>query len=131
MRSTPSPRHSARCVLPMGSLGSSGNHDFYTREPDRVAQIATAGGVRILRDESHMIRRGDASLTLLGIDDTGNAVFGSSAHPTGRSTSIDPSARSSFSAIARISFLRRRIRGVDLMLSGHTHGGQVVLGRLA
>jgi uncharacterized protein len=115
---------------PDGVFGVLGNHDFYSREPDRVAEVATSGGVRILRDESHVIRRGDASLTLLGIDDTGNAS--SALERISRAGTGTDENSTKLLLCHRPYFLPEAAhKGIHLMLSGHTHGGQVVLGRFA
>jgi predicted MPP superfamily phosphohydrolase len=93
-----------------------------------VAEIATAGGVRILRDESHVIHRGDASLALLGIDDTGNAS--SAIQRIARaSTNIDEHSTKLLLCHRPYFLPEASHTGIHLMLSGHTHGGQVVLGR--
>lgn len=115
---------------PDGIFGVLGNHDFYTREPDRVAEVATSGGVRILRDELHTVRRGGSSLTLLGIDDAGT---GSSAlqHIDRAQAGLDAQGTKLLLCHRPYFLSEAASRGVDLMLSGHTHGGQVVLGRLA
>jgi predicted MPP superfamily phosphohydrolase len=115
---------------PDGIYGVLGNHDFYTREPDRVAHTATEGGVHILRDESRIIRRGGSSLTLLGIDDTGS---GSMATQRIRRAAADaaPSGPRILLCHRPYFFPEAATEGIDLMLSGHTHGGQVVLGEVA
>ena len=115
---------------PDGIFGVLGNHDFYTREADRVARTATEGGVHILRDESRVIHRGGSSLTLLGIDDTGTGpltvqrIRRAAAHAAASGPRILLCHRPYF-------FREAAAEGVDLMLSGHTHGGQVVLGEVA
>ena len=115
---------------PDGVFGVLGNHDFYTREPDRVAEIATSGGVRILRDESHLIHRSGTSLALLGVDDAGTAS--SALQRIDRACAGVDDHCTKVLLCHRPYFLPEAAsRGINLMLSGHTHGGQVVLGRVA
>jgi len=113
-----------------GVFGVLGNHDFYSREPDRITEVSNQAGVKILRDEGRLIRRGDSSIRLLGIDDVGNAPA------TGRriETALAglPSGGPTILMNHRPYFLEEAAkRGIDVMLSGHTHGGQVVFGRFA
>jgi predicted MPP superfamily phosphohydrolase len=115
---------------PDGIYGVLGNHDFYSREPERVASTATEAGVTILRDQARVLRRGGETLTLLGIDDTGTG--------SGATQRIRRAARAAGTSGPQILLCHRpyffpeaAAEGIDLMLSGHTHGGQVVLGQVA
>lgn len=113
-----------------GAFGVLGNHDFYSREPDQVAEIATQAGVRILRDEGVTIRRGGSSLRLLGIDDVGNA--NAALRRLGTALSKVPAQGPTILMCHRPYFLEEiSSRGIDVMLSGHTHGGQIVFGKFA
>jgi uncharacterized protein len=115
---------------PDGVFGVLGNHDFYTREPDRIASTATEAGVHILRDEARVIRRGGSKLTLIGIDDTGSGVV--AKQHIQRAAAGGASHGPRVLLCHRPYFFREAAAsGVDLMLSGHTHGGQVVLGEVA
>lgn len=115
---------------PDGVYGVLGNHDFYTREPDRVSRTATEAGVRILRDESLVLRRGDAHLTLLGVDDAGTAA--QTIQKIRQAAVGAPRTGTRLLLCHRPYFFSQAAaEGVDLMLSGHTHGGQVVLGQIA
>jgi uncharacterized protein len=113
-----------------GVYGVLGNHDFYTREPDRIATTATEAGVHILRDEARIIRRGASRLTLLGIDDTGT---GAVARQRIQKAAAEGSASGPRVLLCHRPYFFREAAasGIDLMLSGHTHGGQVVLGEFA
>ncbi len=115
---------------PDGVYGVLGNHDFYTREPDRISRTATEAGVRILRDESLILRRGSAHITLLGVDDAGTAA--QTVRKIRHAAEGTPSHSTRILLCHRPYFFRQAAaEGVDLMLSGHTHGGQVVLGEIA
>lgn len=115
---------------PDGTYGVLGNHDFYTREPDRIARTATEAGVRILRDEPLVLRRGDAHLTVLGVDDAGTAA--QTVQKIRKAAGQAPSSGPRILLCHRPYFFSQAaLEGVDLMLSGHTHGGQVVLGEIA
>jgi len=113
-----------------GAFGVLGNHDFYSREPDQVAEISTQAGVRILRDEGVLIRRGGSSLRLLGIDDAGSAPAALRRLDTALARVTGPGP--TILMCHRPYFLKELSgRGIDVVLSGHTHGGQIVFGTFA
>jgi predicted MPP superfamily phosphohydrolase len=96
-----------------------GNHDALDMVPP-----LEAGGVRFLLNECVTLRRGDAALCVAGIDDpniyrTGNLERALRGRPEGVRTIL----LSHSPAIHR----EARGRGVDLVLAGHTHGGQICL----
>jgi len=113
---------------PSGVFGVLGNHDYYTGSPDIVAREVTSCGIRVLRNESIEVRKNGASLCILGVDDVGR-------YPTA-SMLMDQAAASAPSGTSRILLCHRPYflqeaaeRDIGLVLSGHTHGGQVVFGR--
>ncbi|MEW6512097.1 MAG: metallophosphoesterase [Bacteroidota bacterium] len=113
---------------PHGVYGVMGNHDFFARDPDRVAREVDACGVRLLRNDHTMIRRGDAGIALAGVDDVGRSDRAASA--------MDTAVHGTPAGIPRILLCHRpyflqeaKERNIDVVLSGHTHGGQVVFGR--
>lgn len=119
----------SRLTAPLGVYGVLGNRDHYTRQPDLIARIATEAGMRMLRNESVSIRKNGSSFRLAGVDDA-------DAHPAA-GENMDVALQSGESRqptlllCHRPNFLREAAtRNVDLMLSGHTHGGQVVFGRI-
>lgn len=113
---------------PLGVYGVMGNHDYYNANPERVARVVNDCGISLLMDTRKVIEKNDAAFYLLGVDDTGRS---NDAENRIR-TAIGPAPRS----IPRILLCHRPYflgqaasLGIDLVLSGHTHGGQVVLGR--
>ncbi|HEX9007454.1 MAG TPA: metallophosphoesterase [Bacteroidota bacterium] len=142
----------SRLSAPHGAYGVMGNHDFYASDPEKVAAVVNEAGVRLLRNEGTVIRRGAASFRLLGIDDVSTAPRASALmkqalaglsrsggpHPEGAGDSARTLRTEPFAppgpAAGPIILLSHRPyflpqaadHQVDLMLSGHTHGGQVV-----
>ncbi|ABB32869.1 metallophosphoesterase [Geobacter metallireducens RCH3] len=113
---------------PLGIYGVLGNHDFWSG-PESVKAICEAFtrqmGMVWLRNSSVEIRRGRGSLHLLGVDDYWEPSCSLAAACKGVDTdgikillSHNPDIND------EIFLLRERI---DLVLSGHTHGGQVVV----
>jgi predicted MPP superfamily phosphohydrolase len=119
-------RHS---VEPLRDLRASdgvyfvtGNHEYYWRAGEWVKEIARLG-ITFLKNEHRIIRRGDARLVIAGVTD-----------PVGRDThASNPAAALAGSPEDSVKVLlahrpqaaaAAEPLGVDLQLSGHTHGGQ-------
>ena len=115
---------------PRGVFAVLGNHDHYTGEPDRLRGLVEECGIEVLHNRSLALRAADgagsgggevAPLFLAGIDD----------RHAGR-PDLD-AALAGIPAAAPVILLSHNpdvlfdaaARGVDLVLSGHTHGGQI------
>jgi predicted MPP superfamily phosphohydrolase len=114
---------------PCGVYGVMGNHDFFAPDPDRVAREVDACGVRLLRNDSVIIGRNGARFALMGIDDVGRSDRAMS-HMRSAARGV-PDALPRVLLCHRPYFLEEAAAmGMDLVLSGHTHGGQIVLGHI-
>ncbi len=119
----------SRLRAPYGVYGVMGNHDYYNLDPDRVAREVINSGIKLLFDENVSIVKNGASFSLLGVDDIGR---GASAEKhiksaLGKTASGTPKVL----LCHRPYYLPEASQlGIDLVLSGHTHGGQIVLGRV-
>ncbi len=119
---------------PMGVFATTGNHEFYV-DADMVSQGITESGIKMLRNENVVLKKGDASLYLLGIDDIDAETI--KLHLDGKpAPHIDETFRNVPHNAATILMNHKPYRfedyakmNVGLMLSGHTHGGQIVLAR--
>lgn len=103
-----------------GVLAVLGNHDHWTDGPG-MAEALRGVGIRVLENENLLISRGAAAIRLLGIDDS-----------TVRRDDLQSALVGSDRTEARIllahnpAIIREAARaGIDLVLSGHTHGGQI------
>lgn len=110
---------------PLGVWAVTGNHEFYGDVETTVREFRE-GGVRWLRDRQVELAPG---LVLAGIEDIGRKMR-NGAELTGglaRTIPAPPDAAtilmSHIPAAAVVE--EASARGVDLMLSGHTHGGQI------
>jgi len=113
---------------PFGVYGVMGNHDYFARDPERVAREVDGCGVRLLRNDNVLLRKGASTLTLMGLDDVGRPDRAASFMQTASKNIATPGPR--ILLCHRPYFLRQAAeQGIDLVLSGHTHGGQVVFGR--
>jgi predicted MPP superfamily phosphohydrolase len=118
-------------VAPFGALRAkhgvyfvTGNHDVYSGgEPwvERVCEL----GLRALRNERVAIG-GEEGFDLAGVDDhRGDWVRGSSEDLDAALAGRDAARALVLLAHDPGTFRRASKRGVDLQLSGHTHGGQI------
>lgn len=106
-----------------GVLAVMGNHDHWN-DPDRLARILEASGVRLLKNELVRIQREGQSLPVIGLDDHMEGLARLDAALTGLDEGEKALLLVHEPDYAAISWPTGRI---FLQLSGHTHGGQVSL----
>lgn len=107
-----------------GVFAVTGNHEYYSGVDPWIAEISKLG-VRYLRNERVTIGDGDASFELAGVDDH-NARGGDHGEDLEAATANRDPARALVLLAHQPRQVRRAARyGVDLQLSGHTHGGQI------
>ncbi|MBL7999302.1 MAG: metallophosphoesterase [Candidatus Kapabacteria bacterium] len=116
-----------RLKAPMGVWASLGNHDHYSRNQDHtlLKSVIKNTGIRLLVNENHSFDVNGEKLQLIGTDNTGlgqtfadlpAALVGVDVNYPTILMAHDP------------TFWDKEVREktmIDLMLSGHTHGGQV------
>ena len=104
----------------------TGNHEYYSGA-DPWIEFLTNIGIRVLRNERVTISRDGARLELVGIDDYTAHHFGGD-HGADLKKALDgrdPEAPSVLLAHQPKAFAEAKDMGVDLQVSGHTHGGQI------
>jgi uncharacterized protein len=102
----------------------TGNHEYYAGVDPWIAEISRLGA-RYLRNERVAIGVGDATFDLAGVDDYSARGKGHGEDLDAATAGRDPSR-----ALVLLAHQPRQVRnaanyGVDLQLSGHTHGGQI------
>lgn len=103
----------------------TGNHDYFSGVEEWV-NAARGLGMRVLRNERVTIQRGSAAFELAGVDDhRGGFVDGSREDLPRAFEGRDPGRVLVLLAHDPATFKRASEMGVDLQLSGHTHGGQI------
>ena len=107
---------------PYGVFGSLGNHEGITDTEDSITRLFAAQGIHILRQERAPIRLGGDTLNLIGIDDSV-----SEADIKGIERLVMPDTVNILLNHNPNDFDHAVELGVDLMLAGHTHGGQLSL----
>lgn len=120
-----------RLQAPAGVFAVLGNHDFSVRNAlgirrhrhlhRAVAEALTSRGIRVLRNQAVPLARNGEHLFLVGLDDLWS-----------RRCDLEPAFLGLDGSVPRVVLAHnpRTIemlegRRCDLMLSGHTHGGQV------
>jgi predicted MPP superfamily phosphohydrolase len=104
---------------PLGVYAVLGNHDHYSGEAGKLTELIERSGIQVLHNRSIGLKRGGATLSLAGVDD---ALMGT--------PDIQAALRDTCSPVILVShnpdlFFEAAKQGVALMLSGHTHGGQI------
>jgi len=121
-----------REVAPLGQLRArhgvfavTGNHEYYSGADAWIAEISRLG-VRYLRNQRVAIGDGADRFDLAGVDDyTADNWPGHGENLPAALAGRDPAR-----ALVLLAHQPRQVRraaqhGVDLQLSGHTHGGQI------
>jgi predicted MPP superfamily phosphohydrolase len=118
---------------PLGVYAVLGNHDFSVRNAlgirryrhlhRAVADALSAQGIRVLHNENVTLARGGARLHLAGVEDLWSRVCDLKRAYHG----LSPSVPRIVLAHNPCTIEHLEGRRCDLMLSGHTHGGQINL----
>lgn len=113
-----------RALRPLAGLpvvATLGNHDFWAG-PERVAGALRDVGCEVLRNEHHMVSVRGEQLCVVGVDDPV-----SKADDVERAFAGVPEGSSVPLALVHCGRAAREIaaKGAGLILSGHSHGGQV------
>jgi predicted MPP superfamily phosphohydrolase len=106
-------------VLRGDTYGVLGNHDTIRMVPDMERM-----GIRMLLNEHASICRGDSRIALAGIDD---AHFYRVDNIEKATAGIDPDIFSILLSHTPETYRQASHAGFDLLLAGHTHGGQICL----
>ncbi len=105
-----------------GSFFVTGNHEYFSGFREWIDEVA-ALGVRPLRNQRVEIPGG---LDLAGVNDATGAGYGDPADYDKALAGRDRSRPVVLLAHQPVQAAQAAARGVDLQLSGHTHGGQMV-----
>jgi predicted MPP superfamily phosphohydrolase len=105
-----------------GVVVSMGNHDYFG-DGEPLISLLIQRGARVLRNEGMFVARGDAELHVAALDDTWTRRADMTRALEGRREGVptvllahDPDR-----------FPQAADRGVEVVLSGHTHGGQIAV----
>jgi predicted MPP superfamily phosphohydrolase len=104
-----------------GAYFVTGNHEYYSGFQQWVDEVARLG-VRPLRNERLQL----GALDLAGVNDLGGAQYGDGPDFAKALGDRDPTRPVILLAHQPVAARHAARYGVDLQLSGHTHGGQMV-----
>ncbi|MBW2279100.1 MAG: metallophosphoesterase [Deltaproteobacteria bacterium] len=102
----------------------TGNHDHYSGA-DPWVDVVRSLGIRVLRNERVAIEHGGDVFDLAGVDDYRGGYAGTSSDLGLALEARDPARPVVLLAHDPSTFRAAAHAGVDLQLSGHTHGGQI------
>jgi hypothetical protein len=116
-------RQLARLKPERGLYGCMGNHERYAMAEDYCEEAAANLGIRFLRKQAQILRFGDATLNLAGVDHQSHHDGHPYLQAVGNLT--QPNAYNLLLSHNLDVLPVAASQGWDLMLSGHTHGGQI------
>ncbi|TPG33586.1 metallophosphoesterase [Mycolicibacterium hodleri] len=108
-----------------GSFFVTGNHEYFVDDPTSWLRELERLGVHPLRNENTVIRRDAAAFDLAGVNDVAGASKSDPPDFDRALSGRDPSRPTVLLAHQPVQVAQASARGVDLQLSGHTHGGQM------
>lgn len=113
---------------PLGKYAVMGEADVL---PESLRLAMQSAGVSLLEDEAALITRGDARIGVVGLGDTGGEVPNLISFAE-RIESDECVIVLAHNPVAFVGVQTAEAKGggawADMMLCGHTHGGQIVLG---
>ncbi|MET8256007.1 metallophosphoesterase [Micromonospora sp. NPDC005553] len=115
-----------------GNFFVTGNHEYYSGVEEWVQEVDRLG-LRVLQNQRQEIQARGGVLDLAGVNDLTGAGTGLAAGPDFAAAlgDRDPSRPVVLLAHQPLAAKEAARYGVDLQLSGHTHGGQMVPFNLA
>jgi uncharacterized protein len=120
-------RHLGAIRARYGVVCIPGNHDYYTGV-DGVLRAMKLAGLSVLRNEGKVIAPHErGGIALLGVDDlSADRIEPGRGPDLARALAMVPPDRPTVLLAHQPPFVHRAVgKGVDLQLSGHTHGGQI------
>ncbi|EKF21812.1 calcineurin-like phosphoesterase family protein [Mycolicibacterium hassiacum DSM 44199] len=103
----------------------TGNHEYFVDDPDGWVRELDRLGVHTLRNENTLIRRGGAAFHLAGVNDLVGNRRADGPDLDRALSGVDAARPTVLLAHQPVLVGEAARRGVDLQLSGHTHGGQL------
>ncbi len=108
-----------------GIFATLGNHEFFSRQPQRIAKIIEENGIRVLRNESEKIEINGERIFIIGIDDLRYGADLDRAMKNVKNEEIKI-----LLSHKPYDFPRFAQSQIQLTVSGHTHGGQIVFAKI-
>jgi len=117
----------ARLKARFGVVFVTGNHEYYSGVGPWLAELRRLG-IRVLENERMRVGDAGASIDLAGVDDWHAASSSAGGYEAALGTAL--SGRNPDRSLVLLQHQPRGVEqavraGVELQLSGHTHGGQI------
>lgn len=125
-------RELSQLQSPLGTWGCNGNHEIYADAEDDAESLFAAHSMCLLRRSALPIEWNGARLNLIGIDYQHNLPTDGTVLPTlnGAEHLVRRDMPNILLSHNPDTFPSAAAAGVELSLSGHTHGGQIDLNLL-
>lgn len=108
-----------------GVYGCLGNHDFFAKNVELVAREIDNCGVKLLRNDAVKIQKGNSYINLIGVDDIGRNT--KPEEYVSRAMASVKNEQPKILLCHKPYYIETAVqKNIDLTLSGHTHGGQIV-----
>lgn len=117
-------RELGRLRAEAGVLGCLGNHERYVQCQDYETREAAKVGIAILRNQASLVRRGNGVLNVAGVDYQSRR---DGEYLVDAEKLIVPGAANLLLSHNPDVFPVAVAKGFDVVMSGHTHGGQVTI----
>ncbi|MBL7127406.1 MAG: metallophosphoesterase [Ignavibacteria bacterium] len=126
-----------------GVYASLGNHDYFS-DPNYISDVLkNETPIKLLRNDSEVIQVNGNGLCIMGIEDTrvsgasyDEVVMGYFNETIGKTKEKLQNRKLNYENVTKILLYHKpylfpdiKNEKIDLMLSGHTHGGQIVLAK--
>ncbi|MGW5269769.1 metallophosphoesterase [Rhodococcus sp. NPDC003994] len=114
----------SRLDAPMGVFVTSGNHEFYAGDGGQWLDLFDSLGPTVLRNESVRLTRGVDTIDLVGIED----LTAPEPYQPDLPAALEGTDRNDFQFLVAHQpkqAVEASELGVELQVSGHTHGGQI------
>jgi predicted MPP superfamily phosphohydrolase len=108
-----------------GTYFVTGNHEYYTGDLSNWLEALRGWGVNLLLNSRVEITRGTAALDLAGVNDPTGAWYDDGPDFARAVGDRDPGRPVVLLSHQPVQIRQASSHGVDLQLSGHTHGGQM------
>jgi hypothetical protein len=118
-------RQLARIKAGAGVFGCMGNHERSSQAEQYASEAGLRVGIRFLRSQSQQLRFGNSTLNLAGVDYQALAL--KREYLRGAERLIVPGACNVLLSHNPDVFPVAAQQGYNLLLAGHTHGGQVTV----
>ncbi len=119
-------RAMSRLEAKHGVFGCLGNHDIFTHSEEALTRGFASAGFKLLRNKNHLIDIDGATLNMIGVD----YLFGSRSTASTLDHVLREIRMEGTTILLQHApqlFPQAQKFGIDLTLSGHTHGGQIAL----